>query len=288
MKFFIFIIFAVVSLGFTVQASAEMIDDLHDSALDKMNTQNFVVAIEEYSKILEIDENDEVALINRAFAFRMVQDLDSAVDDLTKVIENNPDSLIAIKGKATLLAQFGCESYYNCGVNEALELLDNSLENHPNDKDLKMKHDYLLSKAEQFSVYETNGDYIVNIQFITRDQNGILVSVVENSGANIIPTKILEDHLDDKGMNHANTIEFKKEIVNIEGHEYLKWHIVSDYENPDRFWRGAVSLEKRVDAKSDEGYDVIFYKEVLRALIPAQLYDEGYETISIMEIFKKI
>ncbi len=102
MKFVIFIIFAVVSLGFTVQASAELIDDLHDLALDKMNTQNFVVAIEEYSKILEIDENDEVALINRAFALRMINDLDSAVNDLTKVIENNPDNLIASKGKATL------------------------------------------------------------------------------------------------------------------------------------------------------------------------------------------
>ncbi len=288
MKFVIFIIFAVVSLGFTVQASAELIDDLHDLALDKMNTQNFVVAIEEYSKILEIDENDEVALINRAFALRMINDLDSAVNDLTKVIENNPDNLIAIKGKATLLAQFECESYYNCGVNEALDLLENTLENHPGDEDLKMKHDYLLSKAEQFSVYETNGDYIVNIQFITRDQNGVLVSVVENPGASIIPTKVLEDHLDDKGMNHNNTIEFKKEIVSINEHEYLKWYIVTEYENTEKFWRGAVSLEKRVDTKSDEGYDIVFYKEVLRAIIPAQLYDEGFDTISIIEVFKKI
>ena len=287
MKIVLFLIFAIMFGGITLNAYGESIDEMHNSALEYMNTQNFVQAIQEYSKILEIEPKNETALLNRAFAFTMVNDHESGVKDLNQVLENNPKNLMALKGIATLLAQFECESYDNCRPNEALELLDVALEDNPDDEDLKMKRDFLLSKAEQFDVPDTNGDYIVNIQFITRDQNGTLVSVIENSGTSVLPSRILEKYLDEKGK-FDNTVEFKKEIVEINGQDYMKWHIVTEYKNEERFWRGTVSLEKRVDTKSDEGYDVLFFKEILRAIIPAQGYDVGYGTISILEFFKKI
>lgn len=287
MKIVLFLIFAIMFGGITLNAYGESIDEMHNSALEYMNTQNFVQAIQEYSKILEVEPKDETALLNRAFAFTMVNDHESGVKDLNQVLENNPKNLMALKGIATLLAQFECESYDNCRPNEALELLDVALEDNPDDEDLKMKRDFLLSKAEQFDVPDTNGDYIVNIQFITRDQNGTLVSVIENSGTSVLPSRILEKYLDEKGK-FDNTVEFKKEIVEINGEDYMKWHIVTEYKNEERFWRGTVSLEKRVDTKSDEGYDVLFFKEILRAIIPAQGYDVGYGTISILEFFKKI
>ena len=287
MKIVLFLIFAIMFGGITLNAYGESIDEMHNSALEYMNTQNFVQAIQEYSKILEVEPKDETALLNRAFAFTMVNDHESGVKDLNQVLENNPKNLMALKGIATLLAQFECESYDNCRPNEALELLDVALEDNPDDEDLKMKRDFLLSKAEQFDVPDTNGDYIVNIQFITRDQNGTLVSVIENSGTSVLPSRILEKYLDEKGK-FDNTVEFKKEIVEVNGQDYMKWHIVTEYKNEERFWRGTVSLEKRVDTKSDEGYDVLFFKEILRAIIPAQGYDVGYGTISILEFFKKI
>ena len=287
MKFIIFLIISVMVTGITLNAYGETIDEMHDSALQYMNMQNFPQAIQNYSKILEVDPNDETALFNRAFAFTQIKDYESGISDLTKILDNDPKNLMALKGKATLFAQFECESYENCRPNEALELLDAALDENPNDEDLKMKRDFLFSKSEQFDVRETNGDYIVNIQFITRDQNGTLVSVIENSGTSVIPSRVLDKYLDEKGT-FTDTVEFKKEIVEIDGHDYMKWHIVTEYVNDERFWRGTVSLEKRVDTKSEEGYDVIFWKEVLRALIPAQGYDDGYTTVSILELFKKI
>ena len=287
MKFIIFLIISVMVTGITLNAYGETIDEMHDSALQYMNMQNFPQAIQNYSKILEVDPNDETALFNRAFAFTQIKDYESGISDLTKILDNDPKNMMALKGKATLLAQFECESYENCRLNEALELLDVALDENPNDEDLKMKRDFLFSKSEQFDVRETNGDYIVNIQFITRDQNGTLVSVIENSGTSVIPSRVLDKYLDEKGT-FTDTVEFKKEIVEIDGHDYMKWHIVTEYVNDERFWRGTVSLEKRVDTKSEEGYDVIFWKEVLRALIPAQGYDDGYTTVSILELFKKI
>ena len=287
MKIVYFLIFSVIVGGITLNAYGESIEEVHDSALEYMNAQNFVQAIHEYSKILEVVPKDEIALTNRAFAFSMTGDYEASLKDLSEILENDPKNLIALKGKAALLAQFECESYDDCRPNEALELLDIALENNPDGKDLKMKRDFLLSKAEQFDVLDTNGDYIVNIQFITRDQNGTLVSVIENSGTSVLPSRVLEKYLDEKGK-FDDTVEFKKEIIEIDGQDYIKWHIITEYNNEERFWRGTVSLEKRVDTKSDEGRDVTFFKEVLRAIIPAQGYDKGYQTVSILEFFKKI
>ena len=288
MKIVYFLIFSVIVGGITLNAYGESIEEVHDSALEYMNAQNFVQAIHEYSKILEVVPKDEIALTNRAFAFSMTGDYESSLKDLSEILENDPKNLIALKGKAALLAQFECESYNDCKLNEALELLDIALDDNPNDEDLKMKRDYLLSKAETFDVPDTNGDYIVNIQFITRDQNGTLVSVIENSGTSVLPSRILEKYLDEE-ENAKNAVEFKKEIIAIGGQDYIKWHIEKKFETEnERFWRGAISLEKRVETKSDEGYDVTFFKEILRAIIPAQGYDEGYQTVTILEFFKKI
>ena len=288
MKIVYFLIFSVIVGGITLNAYGESIEEVHDSALEYMNAQNFVQAIHEYSKILEVVPKDEIALTNRAFAFSMTGDYEASLKDLSEILENDPKNLIALKGKAALLAQFECESYNDCKLNEALELLDIALDDNPNDEDLKMKRDYLLSKAETFDVPDTNGDYIVNIQFITRDQNGTLVSVIENSGTSVLPSRILEKYLDEE-ENAKNAVEFKKEIIAIGGQDYIKWHIEKKFETEnERFWRGAISLEKRVEAKSDEGYNVTFFKEILRAIIPAQGYDEGYQTVTILEFFKKI
>ena len=288
MKIVYFLIFSVIVGGITLNAYGESIEEVHDSALEYMNAQNFVQAIHEYSKILEVVPKDEIALTNRAFAFSMTGDYEASLKDLSEILENDPKNLIALKGKAALLAQFECESYNDCKLNEALELLDIALDDNPNDEDLKMKRDYLLSKAETFDVPDTNGDYIVNIQFITRDQNGTLVSVIENSGTSVLPSRILEKYLDEE-ENAKNAVEFKKEIIAIGGQDYIKWHIEKKFETEnERFWRGAISLEKRVEAKSDEGYNVTFFKEILRAIIPAQGYDKGYQTVSILEFFKKI
>ena len=288
MKFLIFLIFLVLFTGITINVNAESVDDMHNTALHYMNTQDFTHAINEYSRILEVAPDNKTALLNRAFAFAMIDEHEAGINDLNKVLENEPRNMLAIKGKASILSEFKCESYDNCRPNEALELLDMALESNPDDEDLEMKRDFLLSKAETFDVRDTNGDYIVNIQLITRDQNGMLVSVIENSGTSILPSRILEKHLDGK-ENLEYTTVFKKEVVVIDGQGYIKWHIEKKFDTEnERFWRGTVSFEERVEAKSDERQNVLFFKEILRAIIPAQGFDKGYETLLITEIFKKI
>ena len=69
MKFLIFAIFSVMIVGFTLNAYSESIDEMHDSAYEFMKMGKFVEAIEMYTKILEIEEYDETALLNRAVAF---------------------------------------------------------------------------------------------------------------------------------------------------------------------------------------------------------------------------
>ena len=296
MKIVYFLIFSVMFGGITLNAYGESIDEMHDSALEYMNAQNFVQAVQEYSKILEVDSNDETALINRAFAFSMTEDHEAGIDDLTRVLENDPKNLIALKGKATLLAKFSCESYNNCRPLEALELFEIALEDNPNDKELKMKRDFMLvvvsaAFKQGVNLQETSGEYIVNIQHVTRDANGTLVSVVENARTSVIPIRILEDYLDEK---KDTAIKFKKEIVNIEGDDYIKWHFEREFDDVDKHWKqgkkfyGEITYMKEILTKSPEGYDVRFDLQLLHTIIPAQNVDSGYNYVRIVEVFKKI
>ena len=47
MKFVIFLITSVIITGITLNAYGESFDEMHDSALEYMDTQNFVQAIQE-------------------------------------------------------------------------------------------------------------------------------------------------------------------------------------------------------------------------------------------------
>ena len=58
MKIVYFLIFSVMVGGITLNAYGESIDEMHDSALEYMNAQNFVQAIQEYSKIVKVDPKD--------------------------------------------------------------------------------------------------------------------------------------------------------------------------------------------------------------------------------------
>jgi len=296
MKIVYFLIFSVMFGGITLNAYGESIDEMHDSALEYMNAQNFVQAVQEYSKILEVDSNDETALINRAFAFSMTEDHEAGIDDLTRVLENDPKNLIALKGKATLLAKFSCESYNNCRPLEALELFEIALEDNPNDEELKMKRDFMLvvvsaALKQGVNIQETNGEYIVNVQHVTRDANGTLVSVVENARTSIIPIRMLEDYLDEK---KNTTIEFKKEIVSIKGDDYMKWYFEREFEDLDKDWKegkkfyGALTYTKEILSHDEEGNDVRFDLDLLHMILPAQNVDSEYNYVRIVEIFKKI
>ena len=94
----------------TLSAYGNSTDEMHDSAYELMINGEFNEAIETYTAILEIEENDETALLNRAVAFVKIGDTESSLVDFSLVLEKDSKNLTALNGISTLLANFECES----------------------------------------------------------------------------------------------------------------------------------------------------------------------------------
>ena len=141
MKTLIIAILIAFSFSVIFSANAESVDELHDKAYQFMKSGNFSDAIDTYSKILEIQPNDEETLLNRAIAYthaekweikpvnvgmRLIthdgsvphyphQDIqedrfDKAIRDLDSVLLLNPSNKKALDTKALILVKLDCIS----------------------------------------------------------------------------------------------------------------------------------------------------------------------------------
>ena len=278
---------------FSVNAYGDSVDDMHNSAYQLMKNGEYQKAIETYTTILEIEEYDETALLNRAVAFATVGDDKSALNDFSLVLDKDPENLTALNGKATILSNFECISYNDCGPLQSLQTLEKMLEIDPDNEEILLKRNFMFKKGmdddtkfASFDVRNTNGDYIVNIQQIVRDNNGNLVSVIENAGTDISPTLLTEKYLDSR---EEVAEYFKKEIVKIGDDDYIKWRyevIMSDSEEERIFFGANKSRETVPDGEDNRGKKFM-QVNLITSIFPAVNVDVGDTTIKIIEVFKK-
>jgi len=284
------VLFLIISLtigGISLSAYGESIEDMFENAERLIIENRYSLAIEKYSDILDIEKEDETALLNRAYAFSKIGDYEASLRDFSTVLKNNPENMLAVEGAATIMAMYECKSYYNCPPLEGLQLFEDALKRDPTNEDIKMKRDYFLTRISPVDIHDTNKDYFVNIIHITRDKDEKLVSIVQNTATSILPIQMLEDYLDAK----ENISEvYKKEIVEIEGEKYVKWHLehTLSHSEHDRKFFGKTAFEKLISTKSAEGFDIKFNLELLYAIMPAQSVDVGDKNYRIIEIFKKL
>jgi len=279
---------------FSVNAYGDSVDDMHDSAYELMKNGEYVKAIETYTIILKMEEYDETALLNRAVAFATIGDEKSSLADFSLVLDKDSENIQALNGKATVLSNFECISYNNCGPLQSLQIFEKILEIDPDNEKMQQKRNFMFTEGlsnnprfAMFDVKETNGDYIVNIQQIVRDKDGNLVSVIENAGTDISPTLLTEKFLDRK---EKDTNNFKKEIVRIGENDYIKWHyeyMVNDSEEKRIFFGLTKSYETVPDGE-ENGREMFLRIDLILALFPAVNVDVGDSTMKIVEVFKKI
>ena len=210
-------------------------------------------------------------------------DIQSNLDYFSSVLENNPDDMSALEGKAVNLAGFECKSYNDCGPLEALRIFEKMLVITHDNEELELKRNFMLAQIEPFNLHETNDDYIVNIQMIVRDNEGTLVSVIENGKSVVLPTSILETHLNAK---EKTSVDFKKEIVRVGQNDYVKWSYegkMGPLEERIKFLGGA---NEYTSVKTERGGLVKI--DLITTIFPAIVVDKGDNTEYIVEIFKKI
>ena len=285
MKAIIIAILIACSFSTIFYANAESVEELHDAAYQFMESENFSDAIDTYSKILELQPKDEQALLNRAIAYTQVDRFDQALWDLDSFLMLNPNNKKALNGKAFILEKLDCISYKKCGPLESLRILEELLESDPTNNELVNQRNFVLTKVPSFNVRATDGDYLVRFQQILKDSDGSLVSVIDGVGSEVIPTWVLYEYLDEK----KDTVDiFEKEIVSIEGEQYVKWRYeISGIENEESFY-GKWEIITQITVEDVEEQKMDIELELARGLTPAIVTDKGDHYLIIVEILKKI
>ena len=285
MKAIIIAILIACSFSTIFYANAESVEELHDAAYQFMKSGNFSDAIDTYSKILELQPKDEQALLNRAIAYTQVDRFDQALWDLDSFLMLNPNNKKALNGKAFILEKLDCISYKKCGPLESLRILEELLESDPTNNELVNQRNFVLTKVPSFNVRATDGDYLVRFQQILKDSEGSLVSVIDGVASEVIPTRLLDEYLDEK----KDTVDiFEKEIVSIEGEQYVKWRYeISGIENEGSFY-GKWEIITQITVEDVEEQKTDIELELARGLTPAIVTDKGDHYLIIVEILKKI
>jgi len=285
MKAIIIAILIACSFSTIFYANAESVEELHDAAYQFMKSENFSDAIDTYSKILELQPKDEQALLNRAIAYTQVDRFDQALWDLDSFLMLNPNNKKALNGKAFILEKLDCISYKKCGPLESLRILEELLESDPTNNELENQRNFVLTNVPSFYVRATDGDYLVRFQQILKDSEGSLVSVIDGVGSEVIPTRLLDEYLDEK----KDTVDiFEKEIVSIEGEQYVKWRYeISGIENEGSFY-GKWEIITQITVEDVEEQKIDIELELARGLTPAIVTDKGDHYLIIVEILKKI
>jgi len=285
MKAIIIAILIAFSFSTILYANAESVEELHDAAYQFMKSGNFSDAIDNYSKILELQPNDEQALLNRAKAYTQVDRFDEAIWDLDAFLILNPNNKSVLNGKAFILEKLDCVSYKKCGPLESLRILEQLLESDPTNNELQNQRNFVLTKVPSFHVIATDGDYLVRFQQILKDSEGSLVSVIDGVGSEVIPTRLLDEYLDEK----KNTADiFEKEIVSIEGEQYVKWRYeISGIENKRVFY-GKWEIITQITVEGVEEQKMDIELELARGLTPAIVTDKGDHYFITVEVLKKI
>ena len=285
MKAIIIAILIACSFSTIFYANAESVEELHDAAYQFMKSENFSDAIDTYSKILELQPKDEQALLNRAIAYTQVDRFDQALWDIDSFLMLNPNNKKALNGKAFILEKLDCISYKKCGPLESLRILEELLESDPTNNELENQRNFVLTNVPSFYVRATDGDYLVRFQQILKDSEGSLVSVIDGVGSEVIPTRLLDEYLDEK----KDTVDiFEKEIVSIEGEQYVKWRYeISGIENEGSFY-GKWEIITQITVEDVEEQKIEVELELARGITPAIVTDKGDHYLIIVEILKKI
>ena len=285
MKAIIIAILIAFSFSTILYANAESVEELHDAAYQFMKSGNFSDAIDNYSKILELQPKDEQALLNRAIAYTQVDRFDEAIWDLDAFLILNPNNKSVLNGKAFILEKLDCVSYKKCGPLESLRILEQLLESDPTNNELQNQRNFVLTKVPSFYVISTDGDYLVRFQQILKDSEGSLVSVIDGVNSRVVPTRLLEEYLDGEKEFLQN---LEKKIVSIEGEQYVKWRYeISGVENKRGFF-GKWGIYTPITIEDVEERNRVAELELASTMTPAVVTDKGDHYLIIVEILKKI
>lgn len=153
-------------------------------------------AIKYYDKILEINPNDEKALLNKGSVLIELDRIEEAIKYYERIIEINPNNVKALASKGIALAHL--QEY-----NDALVMIDRALLLDPDNEIVKGKKANFLSGAPTIPAHDSV--YEIKFRIIVRDSSGSLISVSESTNTRYLPYEIT-DEIFAKGFDSKDTV----------------------------------------------------------------------------------
>jgi tetratricopeptide (TPR) repeat protein len=152
-------------------------------------------AIKYYDKILEINPEDQKALLNKGSVLKDLERYEESIKYYDRILEINPDHVKALASK-------GLSLEFLLQWAEAEELIFRAVELEPDNKQIQgIKYQFLEGVptiSERDSVYE------IKLRVTVRDSSGNLVSISESSNSRYLPypitDKIFERYIIDEGV----------------------------------------------------------------------------------------
>ena len=159
------------------------VEDWHAIGAALISKGEYEESIKYYNKILEINPEDQKALLNKGSVLIELDRFEEAIKYYDKILEINPNNVKALASKGIALSHL--QKY-----DEAIIVLDKALSLEPDNKVIREKKANFLSGA--MTVPAHNSIYDINFRVTVRDSSGNLVSVSESTNTRYLPYSITE------------------------------------------------------------------------------------------------
>ena len=159
------------------------VKDWHAIGAALITEGRFEESIKYYDRILEINPEDQRAMLNKGSVLLELDRYEDAIKEYDRILEINPDNVKALVSKGMALSFL--QQY-----DEALFVIDKALSIEPNNKMVREKKANFLSGA--MSVPAHDSIYDINLRVTVRDSSGSLVSVFESTNTRYLPYYITE------------------------------------------------------------------------------------------------
>ena len=196
--------FLIIFTSFTEVVAQEEISILlgknvkewHAIGITLVSEERYEEAIKYYDKILEIDPEDQKALLNKGSVLKDLERYEEAIKYYDKILEINPNNVKALANKGITFA-------YLQEYEDALIMIDKALLLDPDNEFVKGEKAHFLSGTPTISAHDSV--YEIKFRITVRDSSGSLISVSESTNTRYLPYKIT-DEVFAKGFDMIDTV----------------------------------------------------------------------------------
>ena len=238
------------------------VKDWHAIAVTLISEGKFEESIRYYDMILDINPDDQRALLNKGSLLLELGKYDESIRNYDMILDINPKNVKALASKSIALSKL--ERY-----SEALIAIDTAVMLEPDNEIVQNKKMNFLAGVPTIPAHDSI--YDINFRITLRDSSGNFIGVAEATNTRYLPYDITDTALE--------TELSTKERVTIDGMVYDRVQKTEKYVNKNTEMNGMWSFTVR-----DQGFII----DVFQAFTPYVTLEDGDNIVAEWIILKQI